>query len=70
MSTLDAVLDKANELSFQEREMLIEILRNRQIEERRDEIAKNARQAKEDFHSGKLISHSDVNAMLRDLQSE
>ncbi|MEW6061976.1 MAG: hypothetical protein AB1600_08555 [Bacteroidota bacterium] len=70
MSTLDAVLDKANELSYQEREMLLEILRKRQIEERREEIAKIASQAKDDFHSGKLTSYSDVETMLRDLQAE
>lgn len=70
MSTLDMVLDKANELSFQEREMLLEILRKRQIEERRDEIAKNAAKAKDDFHSGKLTPYTDVDTMLRGLQSD
>lgn len=70
MTTLDAVLDKANELSFQEKEMLLEILRKRQIEERREEIARNGRQAKEDLKTGKLTAYDDVEAMIRDLRSE
>jgi hypothetical protein len=32
--------------------MLLEILQNRQIDARRDEFAKNAEQAKKDFHAG------------------
>lgn len=70
MTTLDAVLDKANELSFQEREMLVEILLKRQIEERREEIARNARQAKKDFETGKLNVYDNVETMIRDLHSE
>jgi hypothetical protein len=38
--------------------MLLEILQKRQIEERREEIATNAREAIEAFRAGKLKSES------------
>lgn len=40
--TLDRALDAAMGLSFDQREMLLEIIRSRQIEARRDEIARDA----------------------------
>jgi hypothetical protein len=42
------------QLSDEEREMLIDILQKRQIETRRDEIARNAQEALEAFRAGKL----------------
>jgi len=53
MFTFDKVLDEIMDLDFSSREMLLEILRKRQIEERRKEIARNARKAQSDFSSGK-----------------
>ncbi|MGH7595950.1 MAG: hypothetical protein ACREOI_06330 [bacterium] len=54
MTTLDQALDTAMKLSHEQKQMLIEILWKRQIEERRDEIAANARQAIAAFHAGEL----------------
>jgi len=50
--TIDQALTDIMQLDFVSREMLLEILQKRQIEARRDEIAKNAEQAIKDFHAG------------------
>ena len=42
------------QLDFASREMLLEILQKRQIEARRDAMAKNAKQTLKDYHSGKI----------------
>ncbi len=54
MTTLDRALDAAMELSFEQKQMLIEILWKRQRDERREEIAANAREAIQAFHAGEL----------------
>lgn len=41
------------QLDFASREMLLEILQKRQIEEHRNEIAKTAKQSLKEYHSGK-----------------
>lgn len=43
------------QLDFTSREMLLEILQKRQIEARRNEMAKSAKQSLKDYHSGKTI---------------
>jgi len=52
--TLDQAIDTAFQLPPEQREMLIEILRNRQIETRRHEIAANARESIAAFRAGIL----------------
>ena len=54
MATLDQALDAAMQLSYPQKQMLIEILWRRQIDERREEIAANAREAIRAFHAGEL----------------
>lgn len=54
MTTLDQVLDTAMQLPLEQQEMLIQILRNRHIESRRAEIAKDAQEALAAFHEGRL----------------
>ncbi len=54
MTTLDNALDAVMQLSSEQKQMLIEILWRRQIDERRDEIAANAREAISAFHAGTL----------------
>jgi len=54
MTTLDCALDVITQLSFDQRQMLIDILHRRQAEERREEIAANAREAIRTFHAGEL----------------
>lgn len=54
MTTLDQALDTAMQLSYEQKQTLIEILWRRQIEARREEIAANAREALRAFHAGEL----------------
>ena len=53
-SNLDRVLDEAMNLPPEQREMLIQILQRRAIEQRRDEIAQDARLSLAEFKEGKL----------------
>jgi uncharacterized protein with WD repeat len=55
MRTLDQALDTIMEMDFSSREILLEILQKRQIEDRRKEIEDNGKQAKKDFKSGKIV---------------
>ncbi len=56
--TLDQALDTVMQLSLEQREMLINIVQHRDIENRRREMAKEAREAIADFHAGKLKPQS------------
>ena len=56
--TLDQAIDTALQLPPEQREMLVEILRNRQIEARRQEIAADARKSIVAFREGKLKAQS------------
>ncbi|HEC83648.1 MAG: hypothetical protein DRR08_10415 [Candidatus Parabeggiatoa sp. nov. 2] len=58
MMTLDQALDTVMQLSLEQREMLINIVQHRDIENRRREMAKEAREAIADFHAGKLKPQS------------
>ncbi len=53
MVTIDSALDEIMQLDYASREMLLEILQKRQVEARREEIAKAAQQSLKDYHSGK-----------------
>ncbi|HUZ57476.1 MAG TPA: hypothetical protein VMU83_01680 [Hanamia sp.] len=68
MKTLDQSLDTIMQMDFISREMLLEILQKRQIEERRQEIAKNGKRAKADFKSGK-INPADANDIIHILNA-
>jgi len=54
MVTLESTLEDIMQLDFASREMLLEILQKRQIEARRNEIAKTAKDTLKEYHSGKL----------------
>jgi hypothetical protein len=53
MITIDSTLDDIMQLDFASREMLLEILQKRQMEARRSEMAKNAKQSLKHYHNGK-----------------
>jgi hypothetical protein len=69
MITIDKALDTIMKLDFYSREMILDILKKRQIEERRNEIAKNARISKKEFAKGKyhLLSSEEIIKHLRSL---
>jgi hypothetical protein len=54
MVTLEQAIDAVMQLPLEQQDMLIEIIRNRRIEQRREEIASDARQAIAAFHAGQL----------------
>ena len=56
--TLDQAIDTAMQLSLEQREMLVDILRSRQIEARREEIAAAARESIAEYRAGTLEARS------------
>ncbi|GGH16350.1 hypothetical protein [Mucilaginibacter phyllosphaerae] len=58
MVTINSTLEDIMQLDFTSREMLLEILQKRQIEAKRDEVAKKAKQSLKIYTSGKLPSLS------------
>ena len=54
MVTLEEAILTVNQLSIEQREMLLEIVKNQMIEARRDEIAQDAKEAIATFHRGEL----------------
>ncbi len=65
-TTLDYAIDVAMELSIEQQEMLVEILRRRHVEARRREIAKDAQKSLDAFHRGELKPQS-AEAVIREL---
>lgn len=67
MNTLDQVLENTLKLTYEQQEMLIKILQNRQRKNRRAEIAEDAQKTLADFRLGKFRQQSaeDVIADLR-----
>lgn len=61
--TLDQAIDAALQLPSEQREMLVDILRSRQIEMRRQEIAEDARTSIAAFRAGKLKAQSAENVI-------
>jgi hypothetical protein len=55
MVTIDSALENTMQLDYASREMLLEILQKRQIEARRNEIAKDAKQTLKEYQLGNMI---------------
>ncbi|MEO1298304.1 MAG: hypothetical protein AAFW75_21480 [Cyanobacteria bacterium J06636_16] len=66
-SNLNQVLESIESLSVEDQEMLVELIRRRLIERRREEIAQHIAQAQADYEVGKVFRGSieDVIAELR-----
>lgn len=58
MSTLEQALETASQLPLEQQQMLIKILQNRNIESRREEMARDARRSLADFRAGKFKPQS------------
>ena len=54
MVTLEDAILTVNQLSIEQREMLLEIVKNQMIEARREEIAQDAKEAIAAFHHREL----------------
>ena len=57
-TTLDQALDLAMQLPPEQQDMLLEILRRRQIESRREEIARDAQASLAEYRAGGLQPQS------------
>jgi hypothetical protein len=64
--TFDKVLDMIDALPAEQRESLIEIVRSRLIEERRDRLASSIRKARKEYERGK-ISRGTVDNLMDEL---
>lgn len=65
MATLGSALNEFMKLDFNTREMLLDIMQKRQVEARRQEIARNAKVGRRDYHAGKLKSESAADLIQR-----
>jgi hypothetical protein len=68
MISLDKALDDIMKMDFSTRELLLEILRKRMVEEKRKTFASNAKKARSAFSKGKLKPQS-ADEIIRDLDS-
>jgi hypothetical protein len=68
MTTLEQALNTVSQLTIEQQEMLIQIVQNRLLENRRQEIAEDAKQGISSFHKGELKSQTaeEVIAELRE----
>lgn len=66
--TLDLALDMAMQLSEDQREMLLDILKRREVEARRKEIAADARVSLAAYRAGNLQPQS-AGSVIRELRS-
>lgn len=71
MTSINKVLETFMQLDYNSREMLLEILKSRQVEYEREVIASNVRKSKSAFKKGKLKAQSaselinDLNTLLK-----
>ncbi|MBD2561087.1 MULTISPECIES: hypothetical protein [Nostoc] len=67
VSRLDQVLESIEDLSVDEQETLIDLIRHRLAERRRSEIARNIVQAQVEYQSGKVFRGT-VTQMMDELR--
>jgi len=68
VSALQEALDVVEQLSPEQQEMLLEVVRHRLVERRRDEIARNAAETHEAFREGRA-RYGSVEDLKRDLSA-
>jgi hypothetical protein len=69
MITLDQALDTVMQLPPDQQEMLIQLMKNRRIEARREEIAQEAKSSIATFHAGQLAPQTAEEAISELRQS-
>jgi ribosomal protein S4 len=67
--TFDEILDTIERLPIEQQETLLDVLHNRLIELRREQIARNAAEARQLYHAGKLPTGT-VDDLMVDLSSD
>jgi len=66
---LDQILEKVDAMPLEEQELIIEILKNRYREKRREDILKNAAKTLEEHRKG-LTSKGTVADLLKELEDD
>ena len=64
MVTLAAAIEIVEQLPIDQQDQLVQIIRSRQIERRRDEIAENGREALAAYRAGELKSYTAEEAIV------
>ncbi len=65
----DQILEKVDTMPLEEQELIIEILKNRYREKRREDILKNAEETLEEYRKG-LTSKGTVADLLKELEDD
>jgi len=68
-SKLNDVIEKADVLSFEEQEILLDVLKRRHVEKRRDQIAFNVRETIKEYKTGRARTGT-VKDLKKDLQND
>jgi CHASE3 domain sensor protein len=68
-SHLDQILDEIASLSLDEQEMLLDLLKKRNIEQKRLRIAREVREAQREHRKG-LTKRGTVEDLIKDLESD
>lgn len=68
-SHLDQILDQIASLSLDEQELLIDILKKRNIEQKRQRIFQEVREAQREHKKG-LTKRGTVDDLMKDLESD
>jgi hypothetical protein len=63
------ILEMIDYLSFDEQNDLINIVKHRQIEKRREQIAQNISQARQDYQNGNVF-RGDVDSIIAELNND
>ena len=63
------ILEMIDYLSFDEQDDLINIIKHRQIEKRREQIAQNISQARQDYQNGNVF-RGNVDAIIAELNND
>ncbi|MFA4835725.1 MAG: hypothetical protein WC749_06645 [Dehalococcoidia bacterium] len=66
MNVFDEILTKAEKMSLEDQTMIIDILRSRCIDKRREEILRNAKESLEEYRKG-TVSKGSVEDLLQEL---
>jgi len=65
---LDEILGKVDEMPLEDQDLLVELIRNRYKEKRREDILANAQQTLEEHKKG-LTSKGTISDLLRELEA-
>jgi hypothetical protein len=63
------ILEMIDYLSFEEQDDLINIVKHRQIEKRREQIAQNISQAQQDYQNGNVF-RGNIDAIIAELNND